>query len=110
MTIADALEYLEGHGILNVELARKVCTRLHAELSEEVIISWKSREEAWERLGFVATREGPDTGVDALLLSYDICEQLGIDPAPGHMVSGKGFASRLNQQAIARVLAEKGLQ
>ena len=107
MLIRDAIERLDGHTIMTVKSAKDICQLLDIPFDDKLVMSWKDRQDAWDTYGFVATEQGPGSGVDGLDLSYYIAEQLGLG-RPGSGFTGKGFQSRANQQAIRQKLSEFG--
>lgn len=108
MNVREAIECLRGHNVLSVSSARLVCETLHLPFDETLVLSWQTRDEAFQKYGFVAYSE-PDSGVFGLNLSYHVAKALGIQEPPGQKFTGKGYQSQANSQAILQVLSERGM-
>ncbi len=108
MNKREALDVLrDGHGILSVESAKRVCETLGFPFAETLIIRWQNMADARQKYGFVPVKNEPGEGVDSLTLSYFLCQHLGIE-APRQAFIGAGRQARANAQAIAQVLSLAG--
>ncbi len=103
-SVEDALEILaDGHIIISVEQAERICSVLHTSFDLLLTMTWESAEQAQQKYRFFTRRDGAGTGVDVLDLSYSVAKRLGLG-APGSAFTGKGFQAQANSEAIARFL------
>lgn len=108
LKITDALEILaDGHAIMAIHSAQKVCEAVQVDFDEKLVMRWKNRDEALRTYGFFAMSNEPGAGVDGLDLSYYVAEQLGLG-RPGGAFTGKGFQAQANSRAIALFLSKAG--
>ena len=104
----EALEFLsDGHSVLSEEGARQVCAVFGVSFADWLVMRWESKQDAYDRYGFIAVEDGPSSGVNCLDLSYHVASALGLG-APGRTFTGRGFQARANSQAIAQRVREDG--
>lgn len=107
-TVFESLEILaNGHTIMTVLSAMKVCEAVEVEFDTKLAMVWRNREHALKTYGFFAMDNKPGKGVDGLDLSYYVAEKLGLG-RPGQQFSGKGFQAQANSRAIAQHLSKTG--
>lgn len=104
MTIKNALAIIsDGHTLIDVMDAKKVCEVLGVGWSDSLIDSYKNQEEAnptHDPKGLWLNEDKPTSGVYTLNLSYYIAEKLGVKSNAG-IFHGRGSQARANSEAVA---------
>ena len=105
MNREEALEVLaDGHSVLSVEAAKKVCAAIGVLFGKHLVEVWHSDPPGtFKGLTMNPEWEGRE-GVSALSLSNYVAAQLGAD---GGSFIGRGFQAQANARAIREKLEEK---
>ena len=107
LTREEALKYLQtGHTIWVVKQAQEVCEALGVPFKKELVWTWESPEDAFQRYGFYSSEEGPSEGVWSLKLARHVAFELGVTDYQSY--HGRGSQARAIAEAIEKHFQKGG--